>query len=264
MTSRRRSNREPAIWRNPILGTMDRPQVFKRGQVFVSWRVVSGILLLVLIGALAVFFFSDNFYVRGIAVGGLDTMTVNEVYALLHVDGLHVFWLDPDTIRADLLQSPTIANATVSVGFPPNAIQIIVEEREPALVWEQAGVASWIDLQGRVMRQREDRQTLLRIQTDPLIDGSIGVSIDPLIVTSAIQLRDLLPNVPAFRYHPDKGLGYNDPGGWEVWFGIGLDMQQKFLIYNAIVADNAAQGTVPTEINLVNTHRPFVSMRAGQ
>jgi cell division septal protein FtsQ len=263
MTSRRRSNREPAIWRNPIIGSMDRPQVFKRGQVFISWRVVSGLLMLVLIGALALFFFSDAFYVRGVAVGGLETMTVNELYALLQVDGLHVFWLDPDAIRADLLKSPTIASANVIVGFPPNPIQIIVEEREPALVWEQAGAASWIDLQGRVMRQREDRHTLLRIQADPLLEGNVGANIDPQIVTSAIQLRDLLPNVAAFRYHPDKGLGFNDPRGWEVWLGVGADMQQKILIYNAIVDDNAAQNIVPNEINLVNTHRPYQSMLSG-
>ncbi len=256
----RRSTREPAIWRNPVIGSVDRPQVLKRGQVFVSWRLFSGALILILVGALAFFFLSDSMYVTGIAVGGLETMTVNEVYELLPVSGLHVFWLDPGTIRAKLLESPTIANATVTVGFPPNTVQVIIEEREPALVWEQAGAMSWIDLQGRVMRQREDRQTLLRIQADPILEGSIGVSIDPQVVTSAIQLHDLLPELAAFRYHPDKGLGYTDPRGWEVWLGVGSDMQQKILIYNAIVADNAVQGIEPREINLVNTHRPFVSV----
>ncbi len=256
----RRSTREPAIWRNPVIGSVDRPQVLKRGQVFVSWRLFSGALILILVGVLGFFFLSDSMYVTGIAVGGLETMTVNEVYELLPVSGLHVFWLDPGTIRAKLLESPTIANATVTVGFPPNTVQVIIEEREPALVWEQAGAVSWIDLQGRVMRQREDRQTLLRIQADPILEGSIGVSIDPQVVTSAIQLHDLLPELAAFRYHPDKGLGYTDPGGWEVWLGVGSDMQQKILIYNAIVADNAAQGIEPREINLVNTHRPFVSV----
>jgi len=265
MTSRfrrRQQTREPAIWRDSSegIGNIDRPQVSKRGQMFVSWRLFSGALILILVGVLAVFFLSDTFYVRGIAVGGLDTMTVNEVYELLNVNGLHIFWIDPADVRADLLKSSTVANATVTVGFPPNMVQIIIEERQPALVWEQGGVASWIDLQGRVMRQREDRNTLLRIQADPLIEGNIGAAVDALIVTSAIQLHDLLPEVAAFRYHPDKGLGYNDPGGWEVWLGVGLDMQQKILIYNAIVADNAAQGLLPNEINLVNTHRPFVSV----
>ncbi|MBK8031761.1 MAG: FtsQ-type POTRA domain-containing protein [Chloroflexi bacterium] len=256
----RRSTREPAIWRNPDIGSVDRPQALKRGQVFVSWRLFSGALILILLGALAFFFFADSMYVTGIAVGGLETMTVNEVYELLPISGLHVFWLDPGDIRDNLLESPTIANATVTVGFPPNMVQVIIEEREPALVWEQAGEAAWIDLQGRVMRQREDRQTLLRIQADPVLEGSIGSSVDPQVVTSAIQLHDLLPELAAFRYHPDKGLGYTDPRGWEVWLGVGADMQQKILIYNAIVADNAAQGIQPREINLVNTHRPFVSM----
>lgn len=266
MTSRfrRRSTREPAIWRDPNIGGVERPQALKRGQLFVQWRLMSGAVILVVIGVLAFFLLADTFYVSAVAVGGLDTMTASEVYALLNVNGLHVFWLDPAAIRADLLESPTIANATVSVGFPPNAVTILIEEREPALVWEQAGVAAWIDLQGRVMRQREDRQTLLRVQADPLLEGEIGVSISPEIVVSAIQLRDLLPEAAAFRYHPDKGLGYNDPRGWEVWLGVGSDMQQKILIYNAIVADNAAQGIVPNEINLVNTHRPFVSVLSGR
>ncbi|MBE2271091.1 MAG: FtsQ-type POTRA domain-containing protein [Anaerolinea sp.] len=266
MTSRFRSNRrqsrDPAIWRSPEFGSPDRPQVQKRGQVFVSWRLFSGLVIVVMLALLGFFFTADAFYVSSVAVGGLETMTANEVYELLHVDGLHLFWVDPAVIRADLVASPTIANATVSVGFPPNMIQITIEEREPALVWEQAGVASWIDVNGRVMRQREDRPNLLRIQTDPLVEGELIGEIDPVVVQSAIQLHDLVPTVAAFRYHPDKGLGYNDPRGWEVWFGVGLDMQQKILIYNAIVADNAAQGIVPNEINLVNTHRPFISVLA--
>jgi hypothetical protein len=183
-------------------------------------------------------------------------MSTTEVFALTNVTGLHVFWLDPAQVRADLLRSPTIADATVQIGFPPNMVQIIIEEREPALVWEQAGVASWIDLQGRVMTQREDRPTLLRVTMDETVSGTAGGSIDAAIVTGAVQLHALLPNAATLRYHPDKGLGYTDARGWMVWFGVGADMQQKILIYNAIVEAIQARGEIPAEINIVNPDAP--------
>ena len=196
-----------------------------RGRTFITARVFSGLIILSLIAVLALFFTADAFYISSFAVGGLRYMTTNEIFALTDVTNMHVFWIDPGEVRDELLRSPTIANATVHVGWPPNMLTLIIEEREPALVWEQNGTASWIDLQGRVMQQREDRPNLLRVQVDPLIEGEASATIDPEIVIGTIQFHTLVPDVTLLRYHPDKGLGYNDQRGWEVWLGVGSDMQ---------------------------------------
>jgi len=110
----------------------------------------------------------------------------------------------------------------------------------------------WIDLQGRVMRQRQDRGDLLRIQADSSIDGPPGQTIDGSVVNGALQLHQLLPDVRVLRYHPERGLGFNDPRGWEAWLGTGLDMPQKIVVYNAIVAELQGEGFRPNAITVAD------------
>ena len=264
MTSKTRENRRtartPAIWRGRLSTEVEHAPVQHgvRGRFSISWRIVSGLIVLSLLVVLGLFFTSDAFYVHSIAVGGLRYMTSNEIFTLTNITSLHIFWVDPDQVRADVLRSPTVADAEVRIGWPPNMVQIIITEREPALVWEQAGQATWIDLQGRVMRQREDRPDLLRVSADSSMTGPVGATLDPDIVTGAVQLQALLSGVNVLRYHPDKGLGYNDQRGWEAWFGTGSDMSEKVLIYNAMVNDFQDRGYFLREFDVGNPDAPVV------
>ncbi|MCS7072322.1 MAG: FtsQ-type POTRA domain-containing protein, partial [Anaerolinea sp.] len=166
-SARRRSarvtpRRDPAIWygSTPLASrSAARPAVPQaaRGGFGVSWRVVSGVIVIALIGLLVLVFVTDAFYVYGPEILGLEYMTPNEVFAISGLANLHVFWVDPAEVRRSLLQSPTIADARVEVGFAQPLVTIHVEERQPALAWEQAGVQVWLDVQGRVMRQRGAR-----------------------------------------------------------------------------------------------------------
>jgi cell division septal protein FtsQ len=256
--------REAAIWRAGATAPIEdaeRPQAQVQGRTFASWRLISGLIVASLVLVLVILFSSDAFYVHSVAVGGLQTMTKEEVFALANIADTHVFWLDPAQIRADLMRSPTIANATVVINWPPQAVQIVIQEREPALVWEQNGVAVWIDLQGRVMRQRQDRGDLLRIQADSSIDGPPGQTIDGSVVNGALQLHQLLPDVRVLRYHPERGLGFNDPRGWEAWLGTGLDMPQKIVVYNAIVAELQGEGFRPNAITVADPDAPYYCCR---
>jgi hypothetical protein len=269
MTSKLRESRRttttartPAIWRGRAGAEAEHAPVQHgvRGRFAVPGRLVSGLLTMTLLMVLALFFASDAFYVHSIAVGGLKYMSSNEIFSLTNVTGMHVFWVDGEQVRADIKRSPTIADADVRVSWPPNMVQIIITERQPALVWEQSGTATWVDLQGRVMQQREDRPDLLRVSADSSMLGEVGASIDRDIVTGAVQLQTLVPNITLLRYHPDKGLGYNDQRGWEAWLGAGSDMPQRILIYNAIVNDLLTRGVVPSEVNIENPNAPYYSI----
>jgi hypothetical protein len=279
-TARRRSDhadkalrmRSPALWRDPA-STLPAPaeemaaavtgHVQLGGRMFVSWRVFSGMLAALLLLVLALMFASETFYVTDLAISGLETISAREVAELSGVERMHLFWLDPEQITAALLQSPAIARAQVMVNFPPQGVQIVIQEREPALVWEQAGVASWVDVQGRVMRQREDRPDLLRVAADPLLEGEVGEALDVDIVTGALQLHQLLPDVPTLRYHPDRGLGYNDPRGWAIWFGTGTTMPDKYVVYTAVVQDLLARGVVFQELNISDPNAPVYCCRGN-
>lgn len=260
------TTREPAIWRGTAPGTYDpdRPvsqQVVTR-RSFASWRIFSALIVATLVLVLAMFFTSDAFFVRSIAVGGLRYLTDSEIFALSGIADTHIFWVDPQEVRTRILQSPTIANATVNVGWGTPMVQIIIDEREPAIVWEQAGIAIWADVQGRVMRQREDRPDLLRVINDNSLAGVPEGRVDPLIVAGALQLHELLPDVPSLRYNEEYGLGFNDTRGWAVWFGTGINMPEKILIYNAIVAELQRESFVPTAVYVNDPDHPYYCCRA--
>ena len=227
-------------------------------------RTFSAIIVLGMVIVLLLFFVTDTFYVQGAAVGGMEFLTTSDVYTISGMDGWHLFWIDPAQVRENLLAYPTIAEAEVQIGWPPNMLQIIIVEREPALVWEQAGVTVWIDVQGRVMSQRADITGLLRIVADSIEADALGPNtrLPVEVVNGALQLRQLLPDLQALRYDPDKGLGYNDPRGWEAWFGSGDNMDEKMLIYNAVVADIQADGVLPSEVNVGNPDAPVYCCQA--
>lgn len=257
-TSRQR--RTAAVWQpGAEVSASDRApvqQAVRRG-MRINPRLFSLVLVVLMIGLLAYTFSSDDFYIHSIAVGGLHYMTADEIYGLTNVLGLHVFWIDPAQVRADMLKSPTISDAQVIVGLPPDLMTILISEREPALVWQQAGQASWVDVNGRVMRQREDRPDLLVVQADSSLTAAVGESLSVDVVAGALQLQTLLPTGTTLRYHPDKGLGYNDQRGWLVWLGVGTGMPEKMDILDAMVADLVARNVRYAEINIVNPDSPF-------
>ena len=264
----RRITREPGVLRGAVATPQNVPVVQHgaESRSGVSWRVFSGLIVISLTLVLMLFFTLDLFYVHSIAVGGLRYTTKEEVFALANIANLHVFWVDADEVRRNILRSPTVADAQVIVGWPPNMVQIVVQEREPAVVWEQAGVAVWVDIQGRVMRQREDRPDLVRVIVDDSVEGPLGPNVAvPLdAVTGALQLKSLRPNIDMLRYSPYKGLGYQDGRGWEAWFGTGTDMPEKLQVYETLVANLLSRSIQPREVNVVNPDAPFYSVLWGR
>jgi hypothetical protein len=262
---RRTASREPGILRGPLAAAVavERPLVQHgaRRLGFASWRIFSGLITLALLAMLFIFFTFDIFYVHSIAVGGLKYLTKEEIFALTDIANMHLFWIDPQLVRENIMRSPTIADADVQVGWPPNMVQIIVEEREPALVWVQSGIPTWVDVQGRVMNQREDRPDLPRVLSE-VEDGPLGqnVQIGLDVVSGALQLKALAPGIDTVRYNPASGLGYQDARGWTAWFGTGTDMPEKIGIYNAIVDNLLGRGIQPREINVMNPDAPFYTV----
>ncbi|MEO0564028.1 MAG: hypothetical protein AAF125_18130 [Chloroflexota bacterium] len=123
-------------------------------------------------------------------------------------------------------------------------VQVVIQERQPAIVWEQAGGAAWVDAQGRVMTQREDRSDLMRINYEGLANRRLTTedTVTQDVIAGALQLDALFPAIELLRYSPDYGLGFRAPEGWDVWFGTGTDMPDKALIYRELVADAQARG----------------------
>jgi cell division septal protein FtsQ len=208
-----------------------------------GWRLVSLVMILALSGALYVLFNENMFYVSHVYVGGLRYLSPEEVYRLTNIADQHIFWVNPEDVARAVERDAAIAAAEVEAKLP-GRVHIYVVEREPSIVWEQAGVRSWVDVQGYVMPLRDDLPELLRIvvegEDEPVTPYS---RIDPDVVAGALQLRALRPNIERLFLHPIEGLGLLDGRGWRVYFGTGTDMEQKLLVYEALVDEMWQEGS---------------------
>jgi hypothetical protein len=225
-----------------------------------SWRAVSAVIVIGLSIVLYLFLTADAFYVSSVAIGGEKYLSREEIFRFSDVAKRHIFWIDPAEVEARLEQVPNIADAKVYVGWPPDMVQIIVTEREPALIWEQ-GVRVWVDVNGIVMAQREDRPDLLRIvAADASESLDAGARIPQTIVDGALQLRQRHPNIDVLTYDRLKGLGYRDGGGWTVWFGDGTEIDTKLLVYYKVVENIRSKGIQPGDIYMNEPDRPVYTV----
>lgn len=237
-------------------------------------------LIVVALGVVLYIFLTNNvFFIQKIYVGGTHYLTPQEIFArsdLVRREGpLHIFWVDPAEVEKILEADPSVANATVRVGWPPNLVQITITEREPALIWVQAGQRVWIDISGRVMALRQDLPNLVSVIVEkPSKDIHLGQClrqgteellgpqdcIDQATVSGILQFKSLYPNVTEMVYDPVNGLGYHDGRGWVLWFGDGVDLATKMAVYNRIVEDAQATGKHLIEVNVADPDVPYISM----
>lgn len=264
---RRRRNRYAAVLPHPGTRTQaerssNTQQIEPRSRPF-RYRLVSGGIALVMLLLLAYFLLSDDFYVDGVQINGLRYLRNDEIATVADLDGLHVFWLSADAVRERVLRAPSVADVEVDLGWPPNLVTLDVDEREPALLWEQEGTRAWVDIQGRLMAERAERNDLLQIVTDnasaalALDDGLISQDV----VLGALQLQELLADVSLLTYDAVQGLGFVSPEGWDVWLGVGTGMPEKLRIYETIVETVRARNLRPTQINIVNPDNPYYTYR---
>lgn len=226
-------------------------------------------MLFLLFGlTLLAFFTSDVFYVRAIQVRGNTFISREEVFTYSELADYHMFWLDPDEIRANVLRSPSVADITVDVGWPPDLVTIHVQERQPALVWSDAGDETWIDIQGRVMPARAEMPGLLHVNLTN--DGSADATPDAEdfnkdIVLGALRLREILPEGDHLDFHPVHGLGWTNEQGWQVWMGTDSAevMDEKIKIYNVLVENLNSRAIDVAELNIANPDAPFYRLLWG-
>jgi hypothetical protein len=252
---RRKADRAPGIWRGPQ-GWLNQREIehgVRSGSSF-NWRWISGLIVISFSLSLLIFFMMDYFYVRNIAVAGTYYLDEAEVFRYADIAETHIFWVDAADVRANIVEhSKMVADARVTVGWPPDMVRVVVEEREPALAWVQDGITAWVSLQGEILRYPRDNESygeLLHIVADmPGIPGE-EAAIPQAAVNGALQLQTLFAGIQELRYDPVNGLGFRESEGWDVWLGVGTDMSDKLVVYDRLRAELIARGITPVEINV--------------
>jgi cell division protein FtsQ len=200
--------------------------------------------------------------------------------------GKSVFTLDPYLLDETLQEAfPELAKVSVRVNLPAS-VKVVVTEREPVISWVQDGVEAWVDAQGISFPPRgEAKSALVRVEghgTQPSIAITTSVSdqqslpdektspstpnnptlrLSPELVSSILALGVKMPAETILVYDSEHGLGWNDPHGWEVFFGEeDQDMEMKLTVYQALVERLQNEGVQPALISVEYVHAPYYRM----
>lgn len=252
-----------------------------------GWRALSGLLVIGLIVLISFGLNSEQFKVEKPVIEGASRVSVNDIEAVLKLNGHSVFTIDPFAARVDLEKSfPELQNVSVLVGFP-NQVSVSFSERTPVLAWKLKDQTLWIDAQGTIFNARgeapadllaitsadnppqaviaptpgatpESNELPSVLQVKPVEIAPQPVQMDLKIMSSALMLNGQKPKDTKLVYSEKEGLGWHDSRGWDVYFGKTLDdLEMKISMYQAIIDQLEQKGITPSYVNLEYLNAPF-------
>jgi len=230
-------------------------------------RWVSAGMTLVLSFLLYTMWTAAPFTVTGAQVRGNQRLGAAEVNAMLGMIGQPIFKAVPAALETNLRTAYSdLKSVSVVVGFP-NRITVDVVERTPVIAWYQNGVVTWVDANGVAFTPRGDVPGLVTVTADGAptqlaMDPALPIYEQKFITPEMIQaLSTLAPFVPAgmpMTFDPKYGMGWQDPRGWNVYFGLNTkDIPMKLVVYQSIVDTLTKQGIQPTLISVEYLNAPF-------
>lgn len=201
----------------------------------VGWlrEVWARLLILGLLAMLLYIAFGTSwFYIYDVEVQGAQRLSKEELYHLSNLEALSVFWLNPQAVARRLEAEPLVARAHVALR-PPSHVTIHVEERLPLAVWQTGNQSLFVDEQGVLFGLRGDASEYLVIRDlrDVPVEG--GQQVDEVVVRTAWELAQLIPERRAFDWEPGVGLSFVTEGGWRVTFGDYTRLSAKVAAFHA-------------------------------
>ena len=255
----------------------------------VGWRILSLLIVGILSYALLTAWRSPEYRISEIKITGLQRLSEAELLAKVTVLGMHSFAVEPEKIKAEIVAAfPDFREVTVKVGIP-GTFEIIVTERQPMIAWQSKKALIWVDSEGYLIPPRGASGEILAIQADSIPAYQIRSSIeDPVtlkvvrdkpffkanpsalaffavpkqidgaLLTATLQLNAWMPNEKTLLYQRQRGLGWKDARGWDVFVGQKLEgINDKMVMYETIVRELEKQGISPTLVSVEFLHAPY-------
>jgi cell division protein FtsQ len=137
-------------------------------RIALGWRLLSG-LLVVLLGTAAYSLWNlPLFQVEGLQIEGLHRITSEELNAVADVVGQSILLVEPGLIEEDILKAfPDLSEVSVAIKIPASVVVKAVE-RVPVITWKQGENVFWIDSTGVVFPMRGDDGPSIVIKADNL------------------------------------------------------------------------------------------------
>lgn len=248
--------------------------------IVVGWRLLSSLIVLAMAAGLMMMWNNPSFQVYSVKLNGAQRLTSEEITTALAITGMRVVEIIPQQMADDLKTAfPEFSAVKVQVALPAK-LAISITERIPVIAWQRDDKVQWVDQQGYAFPPRGESSNIVLVQAQgdppqPLAAADVaaattttaaaakvvkptGPFIDPELVTAIIALRPQMPENTPVVYDPQYGLGWNDPAGWQVFFGSDTnDIQIKLAQYQAIVEQIKQQGLQPQLISVEFPYAPF-------
>ena len=245
------------------------------------WRVLSALIIIACAVAIYYFQFSDLFKVRSVNLAGTNRISQEAVLNAMKIVNSSMMDLQPEVLQAKLLKAfPEIRDVKIMTRLP-NEVNILITERQPLITWFlNEKPAYWIDEEGYTFPIRGEQIGTpffiyadgeppyplgypMELQVNPSLSKQsprlkLNPSVDSDFVLSVQKLNERLPESYTLKFEKDKGLAWQDPNGWTVYFGNrSADMDQKLNEYDAIVKAILDKNLQPTMVSMQFLHAPY-------
>lgn len=254
-----------------------------------SWQWISGLLAVLLFLFTIILINSPIFRVNSLEIQGLSRYSVDELQPLIAENSTSLFLLNTREILKTLnLTFPELIDPQIRIDMP-NRVILSAVERQPIIEWVAQGSVYWIDAEGVVMQQRGSAENLIHVESEvipplsnleskpfSIIDFARMVierktsevnteelvdHINSDVLKAIIDMNPIIPAGAALVYDPISGMGWRDPGGWEVYFGTDLtNIDFKQVEYQTILARLSEMGVTPTMISVEHVDSPYFRM----
>jgi cell division protein FtsQ len=249
-------------------------------------RSVSLLMAVMMIICLFLMWKAPVFMVNTIDTAGLKRLTATDLNTVMGTYGKSIFTLNPNQIEKILHQAfPELSKISVRINLPAK-VKVVVNEREPVISWTEDNTEAWVDVEGVSFPPRgTPANTLVRVEgygTPPSTQASVqaqaetGLPVSPTtfatpgiptiqlpadLVSAILALSAKMPADTVLVYDSEHGLGWNDPNGWEVFFGAeDADMEMKLSVYQTLVDRLKSEGIQPALISVEYVHAPYYRM----
>ncbi len=251
-----------------------------------SWQWVSGMIAVLLLLFTIILINSPMFRVNTLTIQGLSRYSQDEFKPLLKGRKTSIFLFNRENLTSALLLShPELVNPQVDIAMP-NQIVVTAAEREPILQWVANGQTYWVDEEGVILEPRGEAGNLIFVESpvspplakqqikDPSIvdyarlwiekkvsamnNQAVLDRMDAATLKAVIGMNAILPAGASLVYDPVAGMGWRDPGGWEVYFGTDLsNVEFKLVEYQTILARLNEMGLTPAMISVEHVDSPY-------
>lgn len=296
-----RALQSPAIQRNSRIGLTTGKQRADQSDHVISavkkhfkpgWRMLSFLLVGLLSYMVYTAWFSPIFRVTEIQISGLQRLDEKDISSQINALGKHVFAIIPQEIIDEISSDyPELREVHLSV-LLPGKLSVSIIERQPMFAWKMKDFEMWVDTEGYLIPARGNTGNLLSIAADspplyqldtdlkkagitkiiqdkniekPALSELVFFSqpkhIDSTLLLGVLQLNAWMPNEQTLLYKRKRGLGWEDPRGWDVFVGQKLEnINEKMVMYETIVRNLEKEGIQPSMVSVEFLHAPFYRM----